>query len=214
MNVGGRAGILIGDELASPASENITVVNNLLYGNYINFSWWQYHSGGMHSYLIANNTMVNAHSGPNIRINSEIHDNTRIQNNIVVQDDTQELINFATPRDGVIFGHNLWSKLPPAYAVARGDVVGDPLLMRINLATADWFKLQPASPAIGRALKLAEVIVDFFGTLRNVAPDIGGVEYVFTAPPMVMFKRTTTPARVGACGEKKYFRVQNPFASR
>ena len=75
--------------------------------------------------------------------------------------------------------------------------MGDPLLKRISLGTADWFKLHSASPAIGRAHPLVEVTVDFFGTPRDSAPDIGSHELFDIAlqPPTSTCKLTANRHR-------------------
>ena len=38
---GAHVGIMMGDEVYKPASANITVINNIAYGNKRNFFWWQ-----------------------------------------------------------------------------------------------------------------------------------------------------------------------------
>jgi hypothetical protein len=187
MSEGSHAGIMMGDERYNPSSANITIVNNLLYGNRRNIYWWQGKSGGgMVHVLIANNTLANAHGEPGIVVHSGLHRDVRILNNIVVQDNEQPVIVLYS-LDGITLGNNLWSKSPPEYARAGGDIVGDPLLKRINLGTADWFKLHPSSPAIGRALPLVEVTVDFFSTSRDAAPDIGGHELADMAKSLSIY---------------------------
>jgi hypothetical protein len=43
----------------------------------------------------------------------------------------------------------------------------------------DYFKLTAGSGlAINKALKLAEVVTDFFGNARGTSPDIGAMEYI------------------------------------
>ena len=176
MTYGEHIGIMMGDEKYNPPSANIIIINNLVQGNLKNIYWWQGTSGGgMVNVLIANNTLANAYPDAGIVIHSGPHRNVRILNNIVVQDNGQPAITLYS-LDGITLGNNLWSKSPPKYARSDGDIVGDPLLKRINLGTSDWFKLLPSSPAIGRALPLVEVTVDFFGTPRDTVPDIGGYE--------------------------------------
>ncbi len=58
---GPHVGIMLGDERYTPPSKNITVINNIAYGNRRNFYWWQgVQGGGMQKVLIAHNTFVNS----------------------------------------------------------------------------------------------------------------------------------------------------------
>jgi PKD repeat protein len=191
MNVGGRAGILIGDEAAAPVSNNITIINNLFYGNYENFHWWFYLTGGMHDYTIANNTMLNARGLANIYIGSADSDHvgTVFENNIIVQDDLTPLISFYAPRGGLTFSRNLWNTPPPSYAVGAGDVVSNPQDAKTGSTlagklSADYFKILSSSPAIDHAAVLTDVTEDFIGTPRGTAPDIGAFEYTNGTSPL------------------------------
>jgi len=60
MMSGEQVGIMMGDERTNPPSANITVFNNISFGNHANFWWWQVvQGGGINNVLIANNTFVN-----------------------------------------------------------------------------------------------------------------------------------------------------------
>ena len=180
---GPHVGIALGDELYTPASANINVINNISYGNHRNFFWWQGdQGGGMNNVLIANNTFVNgigSSSGgnANVIINSGDHVNVRFMNNLVQQDGVLPVIN-TVDHPEVVYSHNLWSKTPDADAQGPGDVIDDPLLVKGGTPYfPDWFRLTNFSPAISHAIVLPEVLVDFYGYLRDSNPDLGAIEY-------------------------------------
>jgi parallel beta-helix repeat protein len=181
---GSHAGIMMGDEIYTPPSANITVINNIAYGNQGNFWWWQgIEGGGMNNVLVANNTFVNGIGDPdrgrgNVIISRGDHVNVRFENNLVRQDG--ELPVIAT-RDhpGITYSHNLWSKLPYDYVISPSDIIDDPKLVETgDPYSADWYTLSAISPAIGKALSLPEVIVDYFGNSRGSLPDMGAIEYL------------------------------------
>lgn len=177
-------GILLGDEKYTPPSDNITVINNIAYGNNFNLKW---HAGDggygiMKNVLIANNTFVNTmpntQGNANLDISDGPHQNVRIMNNIIVQDDSQ-LIEDIPDVSGITFSHNLWSKTPHANVLGTGSIVKDPKLARTGSPYNNylWFELTDGSPAINAALSLPEVTVDFLGTVRGSPPDLGALEY-------------------------------------
>ena len=182
---GSNVGIMLGDEQYNPPSANITVVNNLAYGNHRNFFWWRgTQGGGMNNVLIAFNTFVNG-SGDGADGNSNViigdakgaHTNVRFMNNIVQQDSSIYLIG-TIAQPGVTYSHNLWSKAPPSAASGAGDVIGNPMLSRSGaISTSQWFALSSSSPAIGKGISLSEVPQDFAGVTRKSPPVIGALEY-------------------------------------
>jgi hypothetical protein len=180
---GPHVGIALGDELYTPPSANITVINNIAFGNHRNFFWWQGHQGGgMNNVLIANNTFVNGIGDPsdgnaNVIIDRGDHVNVRFMNNLVQQDDELPVIDTIN-QPGVVYSNNLWSKAPDPDALGPGDVISDPLLVKNGTPYfPDWFYLQEFSPAIGRATSLPEVRLDYLGNLRDSYPDMGAIEY-------------------------------------
>ncbi len=183
MTNGSRVGIMMGDERYNPPSSYITIVNNMVYGAYRNFYWWQgLAGGGMDHVIVANNSFVNSRSDGNIRINTGDHNESWFINNIMLQQDTFA-IEMIEVHPGLTFSHNLWSKLPSLSVLGLGDLITDPLLMQtgeINAGgmQADWFKLSEVSPAVDRAMPLAEVSTDFFGMVRSGLPDIGAHELI------------------------------------
>jgi hypothetical protein len=181
---------MLGDERYTTPSSNITVINNIVFGAYRNFYWWQgVQGGGMVNVLVAHNTFVNSKSEANFLIDQGEHRNVRVAANIIQQDGTLP-IAYVTSNPDLHFSANLWSKRPPSTASAPDDVIGDPQLMRAGQAvTPDWFKPKWTSPARNRSNVLAEVSKDFFGIFRGVSPDMGAIEYRarhLTAPQLLM----------------------------
>lgn len=89
-----------------------------------------------------------------------------------------------SPRSGLQFANNLWSKTPVRAAKGSGDIIGNPMLAMTNtFADPLWFQLLPGSPAIDHAVGLAEVIDDYWQILRGEAPDIGAYEYQGESAP-------------------------------
>ena len=183
MSSGGRTGIAIGNEKWSNPSSNIKVINNLVLGTRRSFYWF-YQYGYLQDVLIAHNTFVNSVGAdiPNFQFGSGTHQNVRVENNIIEQDDSLPIAIIGTST-GLTFSHNLWSKTPPSNAVGSGDIIGDPRLaktgsVQAGALTAEWFKLLANSPAINKAVVLSEVTNDYFGNPRGSTPDIGAHEFI------------------------------------
>jgi parallel beta-helix repeat protein len=180
VNQGPRVGIMVGDELYNPASSDITIINNIVYGAYRNFYWWQgVKGGGMKNIEVVNNTFVNSRGSENIRINCGEHSNTMIANNLVVQEDGTAIALVCG--GGLTIENNLWSKRPPTSARGNGDVVGDPELMLpvgggFVQPDLNFFKFSNTSPAIDHGKVIASVQEDFFQQQRDNMPDIGAYE--------------------------------------
>lgn len=181
--IGSNAGIELGDELYVPPSANITIINNIAYANFINFGWWQgVQGGGMNNVLIANNTFVNSrpnsNGGRNVDIGAGPHQNVRIMNNIIVQEDSQPIEDI-TINPQVVLSNNLWSKPPKTAILGTQSMVGDPLLLRTGTPfDYPWFELTSGSPAIDHALKLPEIMYDYLLNTRGALPDIGAFEFI------------------------------------
>jgi parallel beta-helix repeat protein len=185
ITVGGRVGIMMGDEQYSPPSSHITIINNFVYGNRRNFYWWPGVSGGrLDHVLIANNTFANSRRNANFQIDGNVtHINSRIENNIFLQEDSLD-IAVAGSTSGLSLSNNLWSKTPPSNLMGVNDVFGDPMLMKTGqtdagLLSGDWFKLSLSSPAIDHGKFLTEVMDDYFKQTRSIPFDIGAYEQTF-----------------------------------
>jgi len=181
-----RKGAAIGvcDEALAPdmKSYHLTIVNNLAMGGSSPFRWSrQITDTGLKDSLIAYNTFVNSHLNATFLITSGQHSNTRIENNLILEENAGKAVADVPADAGLQFSNNLWSKTPEADASGLGDVVGDPQLAKSGvigpgLLTPEWFKLLASSPARGRAGVIAEVTEDFFGNARQSEPDIGAIE--------------------------------------
>jgi hypothetical protein len=181
---GSNTGIMLGDETYTPTSANITVINNIAFGNHGNFWWWQgSQGGGMHNVLIANNTFVNGSGNISegrggVIIGEGDHQNVRFENNLIQQDGALPPIATVN-QPGLTYSHNLWSKTPYLAASGPGDVIGAPQLAHMggNPFAPEWYRLSVGSPAINMAQSIPEVTVDYFGNQRGDAPDMGASEY-------------------------------------
>ncbi len=175
---GHNVGIMMGDEKYNPPSENITMVNNIAFGNNVNFWWWQgVQGGGMKNVLIANNTFVNSKNTSGIIIHTGTHQNVRFMNNVIQQDGDLLIIDL-DDATGITFSNNLWSKAPTNEAFGYGDIIGDPALAHSGEPyTPEWFGLTNSSPAIDVAISLPETVVDFLEAKREPPPDMGAIEF-------------------------------------
>jgi hypothetical protein len=182
---GSHSGIMMGDERYNPPSANITIINNISFGNQGNFWWWQGNQGGgMNNVLIANNTFVNGigefYLGRGgVIIDEGTHQNVRFENNLVKQDGNLPVISTMAQSD-ISYTHNLWSKTPYLAASGEGDIIADPLLAQIgDPSNADWFMLTSISPAINGAISLPDITMDYFWNIREQTPDMGAHEFFF-----------------------------------
>jgi hypothetical protein len=176
----GVTGIMLGDEHAIYASHDITVVNNIAYGNNKNFYWFYgAQSLGMTNVLVADNTFVNSIRFADVEIDSGTHTNVIVENNIGEQDDSTAVV-YTVSQAGVTWAYNNWSKAVIAPAQGTGDVVGAPLLANIVAApfVAASYHLTASSPGISHAVAISGTTTDYFGTARDANPDMGAAELV------------------------------------
>ena len=170
---------------------DITVINNLVMGYYNNIAIWEDERGDeaetIENVLIANNTLLDAHSNTNktesiFILNTDIK-NIRIENNIILQEDNTGIFGYCAADSGVSFSHNLWwPGYPPHNIRSKNDVFRNALIFRSGLTgpgllTPDYFKIGANSPAIGAGKILPEVTEDFSGRARTGTPAIGAFEY-------------------------------------
>jgi hypothetical protein len=179
-----NTGIMLGDETYDPPSANITIINNIAYGNQGNFWWWQgVEGGGMDNVLIANNTFVNGIGDPdrgrgNVIISRGDHQDVRFENNLVQQDGELPVIA-TSDLPGITYSHNLWSKPPYDYVLSPNDIIADPQLSETgDPYSVEWFRPASSSPAIDHALAIPEVVDDYLQNPRRTFPDMGAIEYI------------------------------------
>ena len=154
--------VLLADESYAPASQNITIINNLTLGSRL--IWWEATwnttESRMVNVLIANNTLLGgiAHDPAN-------HSNVRIINNIFpIGTKTNNSV-------GITYSNNL---------VNTSGLVKTGTFSNTQWST-DFFKLkEDATTAINKATSLAEITDDYFKTARTTSPDIGAYESPFT----------------------------------
>lgn len=173
-------GILVGDETSNPASANITIINNIVYNTNRLLYCVKGSSVRMVNVLIANNTFFNsAREGGILFIDGISYQNVRFMNNLIEQDGTLPIVVVERNHPGLTFSNNLWSKTPSDSASGVGDVIGDPLLEKVGQPyNTYWFRLLTDSPAIGKAMSLPEVSLDYFENTRGGAPDLGACEKI------------------------------------
>jgi len=201
-------GIGFCDEVAASGrsawSTNVQIYDNIVMGCNGNFKYWnqdrgsQYtkhlqeselvHATGLQGCLIAHNTFVNSRepgqnrpARANFSIGKGAHRNTRIENNLIVQEQGGRLAEVVADPE-LHFSHNLWSEKPSPQVAGPGDIIGNPKLAKTGATsagqlTAAGFKLTADSPAIGRANALAEVKDDFGGNARGSHPAVGAFEF-------------------------------------
>jgi hypothetical protein len=174
---GSNIGIMMGEEIYTPPSANIKIINNISFGNHFNFYWWQgVQGGGMNNVLIANNTFVNSVRESGIEIDEGAHQNVRFENNIIQQDDSLP-VTITVYNPNITYSNNLWSKTPPSAASGPEDIVGDPMLAKTGQPfSPEWFKLTASSPAIDKAIMIPEVVFDYYKNFRGSNPDMGAHE--------------------------------------
>lgn len=193
-------GIVLANETTKNPLNNITIINNMVYATSAPFLYTSnVGTNSLSNALIAYNTFVNGTAG---RLNSTPttvifdrapYSNVRFTNNIVLQDDSSPVISMADGQTGITFNSNLWSKAPSAGALSGNDVIADPLLaktgstvdgkpaptdakLKAGAMHAEYFRLLPPSPAIGKGTPIADVTTDYFNASRGSRPTIGAIE--------------------------------------
>ncbi len=201
-------GIVFCDEVAargrSAWSTNVQIYNNIVIGCRGNFKYVNLdlggrfskplqqselvHPTGLQGCLIAYNTFVNSWDPDparptvaNFNIGKGAHQNTRIENNLFVQEPGGRLDDVVADPE-LHFSHNLWSEKPSPQVAGSGDIIGNPRLAKTGATgagqlTPDYFKVTAGSPAIGRAKTIAEVKDDLFEKARGSHPTIGAYEF-------------------------------------
>ena len=169
---------------------NITVINNLIMGFSNNIDIREGEIEGTYkNILIANNTLVDAHSNSSktesvFIFRADLED-VLFENNIILQEDNTGTTGYWEPtgKDGIIFSNNLWYPGDPEDNMkGDNDVLADPLVSRSGPTgpgslTPDYFRIKANSPAIDKGKVIDEVTRDFSDSARIGNPDIGAFEY-------------------------------------
>lgn len=146
---------------------NLKIINNIILrtSNGISYGNWEY-DGGLHNTLIANNTIYapkfydlyiqNGRDGTNV------HDTTRVENNIFVQDATTK--NYASaPTVGITYAYNAWyGGNSSSQIVGGGDITGNPLFAELGGWDDFDYKLTAGSPCVNTGMDQTAFASDFF----------------------------------------------------
>ncbi len=181
MTGGEQIGIQTGDEKSLPPSSDNTIINNIVFGTHRNLYCLEGSTHLMQNTLIANNTFVNSVEESGVEFKVGTYQNVSFTDNIIVQVESPgiQIIRVEESHPGLVFSYNLWSTTPILPAQGVGDIIQDPLFAKSGGQNSpEWYKLTNASPAIGAAVPLTQVTVDFFGDPRDTNPDMGADEYV------------------------------------
>ena len=201
----GSDGINIADEASIVTrGSDITMINNVIYGCQNSIRWRNFQTNsGLKNVLIANNSFVNPFDGRPIDFESGNHNNVKIINNIVKQDNTSyKLINISGSLSSFTLSNNQWSRTPELAYTNSSDVIGDPNLAQTGSTAQgqlgkDWFKLNAGSIAIDKGMTLPEVSTDMFGNARVEPIDLGADEYQAVVLPITLLSLTATPMQNG-----------------
>ncbi|MDQ3160905.1 MAG: Ig-like domain-containing protein, partial [Pseudomonadota bacterium] len=179
-------GITIANEFSNHVfqdSARIIVSNNVVnaarYGIYYgNFQF----GTGLHDSLIAHNTVYRTDLAA-LQIDDAAHTNTRIEQNLVVQEPGRVLASVAG--SGLTFARNgWWGGTPPAAVNGVGDINADPGFVNPGSADALGYRLAANSPMASAGLQLALVGADFDAQARTAPTSLGAFEVTAVSPRM------------------------------
>ena len=169
-------GIAVANETYSysnPSSDN-TIINNIVIGTRWGFYYGSFdNGGGLKNTRVANNTFhKSAQEG--IRISSDAHANSVVENNIV----SQSGLGPTYAGGGVTFRNNNWYGVNAGAAAGGGDVIGNPNFANAAGFAANDYRIGTGSAAIAGATDASAVVkTDYFGTPRAVPFDIGAHQF-------------------------------------
>ena len=139
--------------------------------------------------LIAYNTMVNGGNGfgaLHVWTNATCDTGCIVKNNIIMQENPLSdcITGGGAVSAGISWSYNFFSKMPStSYVKGTGDIYDDdPELAKTGGKAAGvlsgiWFRLPVTSPAIGAGNAISGITEDYFETIRDANPDMGGHEY-------------------------------------
>ncbi len=192
--VGRRKPLMLGDEQEKkPRSANNIIINNLLYNADLQAFWSTIPLGsGLDNVLIAHNTIINGKLLIGAKENSKvINKGAKIINNIF-SNESGPACSETGSLDNLVFSHNLWSSTPREGVISSNDIIGDPGFINFGSIlpgelTSEFFVLTKNSPAINMGSVMKGVSTDFFNTIRDSCPDIGGYEYHFGTSEILVY---------------------------
>jgi len=179
-------GISIANEFSTHVfqdSARIIVSNNVInaarYGIYYgNFQF----GTGLHDSLIAHNTVYRTDLAA-LRIDDAAHTNTRVEQNLVVQEPGRVLASVAG--SGLTFARNgWWGGTPPVATNGVGDINAAPGFVNPGTIDARGYRISTNSPMASAGLKLALVGADFDTQPRTAPTSLGAFEVTAASPRM------------------------------
>ena len=191
LNLGGQRGPGITKDDAAIYQENgawhtrdLHVTNNIVVGCGVGFQTKP--SGGrLSDFVLSHNTILNStQEAIRIGLKDRSH-KSYIENNLIASDNGGEMA-VASPAQGIVWRHNLWSTYPgeAVYSTASDVIEGEPGLVNLSAkltpgeVTADPYKLIDASAAINRGIWRGNgMSKDYWGTPRDSRPDLGANEF-------------------------------------
>lgn len=149
---------------------SLTIVNNIVLNSKYGFYYSnEANGGGLQSVTVANNTFYKG-AVDVLWIASAAHSNSVVENNVFYQVGNV-MTNVAGA--GVTYRNNNWYGGTAGAAAGSGDVIADPRLANPGGLTGADYKLTSGSPVVASGITLPNVTVDYFGTPRVVAFDLG-----------------------------------------
>lgn len=169
-------GIAVANEAyaTSNASSDNTIINNIVIGTRWGFYYGSFdNGGGLRNSRVANNTFhKSAQEG--IRISSDTHANSVVENNIV----SQSGLGPSYAGGGVTFRNNNWYGVNAGVATGAGDVIGNPNFVNAAGFNASDYRITAGSAAAAAAADTSSIVkTDHFGTLRELPFDIGAHQF-------------------------------------
>ncbi|HYC92089.1 MAG TPA: right-handed parallel beta-helix repeat-containing protein [Thermoanaerobaculia bacterium] len=161
---------------------NLKIVNNIILraSNGIAYGNWE-SDGGMHNTVIANNTVYSSKYYnlyiQNGRNGSNVHDTTRVENNIFVQDLSTKYYASA-PTVGITYAYNAWyGGNSSSRIIGGGDVNANPNFAQLGGWDDFDYKLTTGSPCINTGTSQSGFNGDFFSaSVIRSSWDIGADE--------------------------------------
>ena len=169
-------GIAVANEsysTSNPSSDN-TIINNIVIGTRWGFYYGSFENGGgLKNTRVANNTFHRS-AQEGIRISSDTHANSVVENNIV----SASGLAPAYAGGGVTFRNNNWYGVNAGVAAGAGDVIGNPNFANANGYAATDYRIASGSAAIGKAVDVSTIVqTDYFGAKRVQPFDIGAHQF-------------------------------------
>jgi len=189
-------GITVANETyaySNPSSDN-TIMNNIVVGTRWGFYYGNFENGGgLKNTRVANNTFHRS-AQEGIRITSDTHANSIVENNIV----SASGLAPTYVGGGVTFRNNNWYGVNAGVGSGAGDVLGNPAFTNASGYAASDYRLTAGSAAIAAAADTTSIVkTDHFGTTRRLPLDIGAHQFSVASADT---QAPTAPAGLATAG--------------